>query len=221
LRARKKKWAEKEISINDSLIESPENYKGKWNEYFNNLNPLYVEIGCGKGRFIAESASANREINYLGIEREKQVIISGMRRAREQDIKNVGFILSDVNLLPEIFFHGEIGRLYINFCDPWPNRKKWVKRRLTHANFLNIYRPLLNGRLHLKTDNRELFEFSLSQFAENGWTVVNIFYDLHGGGDPPSGIMTEYEEKFYNENVPVMYCEAYVKNDPRFQERDE
>jgi len=215
MRARKKKWAENEFAVSESLIEGPENFKGKWNSYFNNQNPLHVEIGCGKGRFITESALANPDINYMAVEREKQVIISGMRRAREARISNVGFILTDARELTYVFGEGEIDRLYINFCDPWPNRKKWAKRRLTHANFLYIYRPLLNGRLHLKTDNRELFEFSLSQFAENGWTVENIFYDLHGSGDPPVVIMTEYEEKFYNENVPVMYCEAYVKNDPR------
>ena len=209
MRARKKKWAEKEISINDSLIEAPENYKGNWKEYFGNPNPLYVEIGCGKGRFITESASADREINYLGIEREKQVIISGMRRAREQEIKNVGFILSDVSALPEIFAENEIDRLYINFCDPWPNRKKWAKRRLTHGNFLKIYRPLLNGRIFFKTDNRELFAFSLEQFKEYGWTVENISWDLYENNPAPQNIMTEYEEKFFNEKIPIMSCEAY------------
>jgi len=209
MRARKKSWAEREISINETLVNDPQNYKNRWREYFDNDRPLYVELGCGKGRFITESAMSDPEINFIGVEREKQVLISGMRRARELGVKNIGFVLADACDLPSFFGENEIKRLYLNFCDPWPNRKKWAKRRLTHVNFLKLYWPLLDGRIFFKTDNLELFEFTLEQFAANNWVAENIERDLHGGGRPSPGLMTEYEEKFFNAGVPVMYCEAY------------
>jgi len=206
LRARKKKWAEGELTANELLITEPERYKGAWREFFGNGNPLHVELGCGKGRFIAETAADNPDINYIALERERQVIISGLRRARESGVKNIGFILADVDRLPELFGAGEIKKLFIFFCDPWPNRKKWAKRRLTHGNYLKIYKMLLNGTMHFKTDNRELFEFSLEQFSGNGWNTGDVTWDLHGGG--AKGVMTEYEEKFASAGVPIMYCEA-------------
>ena len=210
MRARKKKWAANEFSINTLLVEEPERYRGSWNHYFGNDNPLHVEIGCGKGRFITESAAANPDINYIAVERESQIIISGLRRAREAGVTNLRFILSDAEKLPLIFSECEIKRLFIHFCDPWPNRKKWAKRRLTHGNFLKIYEPVLDGGIFFKTDNRELFEFSLEQFALHNWAAENVTWDLHGGNHTDRNyLMTEYEERFYNEGVPIMKCEAY------------
>jgi tRNA (guanine-N7-)-methyltransferase len=113
----------------------------------------------------------------------------------------------------EIFAPGEIARIYINFCDPWPVRIKWRKRRLTHVNFLKIYRAVMGdrGEIFFKTDNRELFDFSLGQFAQEGWRLDNVSFDLHAGADgpPPWNIMTEYEEKFSSQGMPIYRLEAY------------
>ena len=210
MRARKKPWAQAEFEINNLLIENPEAHKNNWRGYFGGDAPIFLEIGCGKGRFVTESAALNPGVNFLALERERQIIVSGMRRARENNLTNIGFILADVSRLPLFFAENEINKIYINFCDPWPNRKKWARRRLTHKNFLDMYRPILDGRIHFKTDDAELFDFSLGQFSENGWTVENVSRDLHSGKIPEI-IMTEYEEKFFNKNIPVMYCEAYYK----------
>ena len=210
MRARKKKWADNEININELLVENPGRCKGAWAGYFLNARPVHAEIGCGKGRFIVETAAAEPDINFIALEREKQVIISGLRRAREAELKNLAFILADADCLPDIFGPDEIKRLYINFCDPWPNRKKWAKRRLTHENYLKMYETFLDGPLYLKTDNRELFEFSLSQFEIRNWDVKNILWDLHSGGY--AGLTTEYEDKFAAAGIPIMRCEATPKN---------
>ena len=210
MRARKKKWAAGEFSISENLIREPERNKGAWSAYFGNANPLHVELGCGKGRFLTESAASNPSVNYIGVERESQVAITGMRHARELGLRNISFILADAETLPELFAACEIKRLYIQFCDPWPNRKKWAKRRLTHERYLDIYRPLLDGRIMFKTDNKELFEFTLTQFESRGWTVENVSYDLYKDGiADTSALMTEYEEKFYLSGQPIMRCEAY------------
>jgi len=210
LRARKKKWADNEIDTNALLVEGPERFKGAWAEYFLNARPVHAEIGCGKGRFIVETAAAAPDINFIALEREKQVIVSGLRRAREAGLKNLAFILADADYLPDIFGANELKKLYINFCDPWPNRKKWAKRRLTHENYLKIYETILDGPLLLKTDNRELFEFSLSQFEIRNWDVKNISWDLHNGGY--TGLTTEYEDKFAAIGAPIMHCEATPGN---------
>lgn len=209
MRARKKPWAQKELETNEYLLKAPEEYKNKWGSYFNNENPLHLEIGCGKGGFITKTAALNQQINYLALEREKQVIIFGMREAKNAGLKNLGFILGEVSGLTELFSEGDISRLYINFCDPWPNRKKWAKRRLTHEGFLNMYKRVLapGSAVFFKTDNRELFEFSLNSFSDNGWRLKNISLDLSNSG--LDNIKTEYEEKFSSMGMPIYRLEAY------------
>jgi tRNA (guanine-N7-)-methyltransferase len=221
VRTRKKPWAKKELETNNYLIPNPRDYKNNWSKYFisNNTNiledsgnkELHLEIGCGKGSFITKTAQINPDINYLALEREEQVIVSGMRQAKELELKNIGFILSDVSQLQEYFGEAELGRLYINFCDPWPNKKKWAKRRLTHANFLAVYKKLLKpgAGIFFKTDNTLLFEFSLNSFADNGWRLRNISLDL--AKSPYEGnIQTEYEEKFSSKGMSIYRLEAYT-----------
>jgi len=212
MRSRKKPWAENEVATNEKVISEPEKLKGKWREYFGNENPIHMEIGSGKGRFIVETATRNRNINYISVERQKHVIVMGMRAARELDI-SLGFIIGDVEDLQDYFDEGEIKRIYINFCDPWQNRKKWHKRRLTHKNFLEMYKKLMNnhGEIFFKTDNTELFEFSLNQLSENGFRLSNITLDLHNS-DYEGNVMTEYEEKFSKSGMPIYRCEAAYGN---------
>jgi len=209
MRARKKAWTEREIETNERFIKNPTDFKGKWASYFKNDNPIQVEIGCGKGRFIVQNAANNPNINYIALEREEHVIVMGARASAGVPC-SLSFIIGDVSDIADYFDENELDRLYINFCDPWPNRKKWHKRRLTHANFLNVYKKLLKkgGEIHFKTDNQELFEFSLNSFSDNNFRLKNITLDLHNSGFE-GNIVTEYEEKFASVGMPIYRLEAY------------
>lgn len=211
MRVRKKPWAEKELDLNSYVIKNPEENKGKWKEAFGNDKPLFVELGCGKGKFIAETALKFPEINFIGLEKQKTVLATAVRHI-EEEIPNLFFVNFDAVSLEELFSEGEIDRLYINFCDPWP-RKKWAKRRLTYRGFLENYKKLFGkeGELFFKTDNRDLFEFSLVEFEENGWELKNVTFDLYSE-EHSWNIATEYEEKFASEGVPICRLEAFYKN---------
>lgn len=210
MRVRKKPWAEEELNTNKHVIDKPEIYKGKWAEYFGNVNPIYVEIGCGKGRFISQNSIVNPNINFVGIERQSTVIAVAARRLNDE-MKNIALICGKVENLSDFFEEGELKRLYINFCDPWP-KKKWAKRRLTYRGFLENYKKIFGneGEIFFKTDNRELFEFSLNEFCENDWKLSQISLDLHNRG-MEGNIMTEYEEKFSDKGMPIYRCEARWK----------
>ena len=209
MRIRKKPWAPKELADNPRILRDPSAYAGKMTEYFDNNQPIHLEIGCGKGRFIAQTAAQNPHINHIAVEREDIVLAVAARLSREIDASLV-FLLLDAQELPEYFKPGEISRLYINFCDPWPRKKKWAKRRLTHVNFLAMYENLKIPEIFFKTDNRILFEFSVNQFSERGWIMRNVSLDLHNSGIEDN-IMTEYEEKFSAQG-PIYRLEAYNPN---------
>lgn len=218
MRIRKKPWADNEFEINDRLINNAERYKGKWSGVFGNENPIHIELGCGKGQFITRKSLKNQQINYIGIERHSNVIVSALRKARESGCgSNLKFINIDVSSLRDYFEPKEVNRIYINFCDPWPNRKKWAKRRLTHKNFLDIYEYLFDdaGEIFFKTDNRELFEFSLNELSDKGWRLKNISLDLHGGSEAVCEEKTEYEEKFMQQQLPIYRLEAYYNKGGR------
>lgn len=207
MRVRKKAWAPEVLRTNKYIIHEPKTNKGKWKEIFGNDNPIYVEIGCGKGRFISQNAVEYPEINFIGVEREETVIATAARRLSEER-KNVYLILGDVEELSEFFEVGEIKRLYINFCDPWP-KKKWAKRRLTYRSFLEKYKTVFGDKAEIffKTDNQGLFEFSLNEFCQNDWKLSNISLDLHKS-NYEGNIMTEYEEKFSSMGMPIYRLEA-------------
>lgn len=211
MRLRKKPWADEELNTNDRLIKNPEQYKGKWKEVFGNDNPIHIEIGTGKGQFLTSMSILNPNINYIAIERQTNVIVSALKKGREKNVgKNIVFFVADVKELLNYFEEDEIKRIYINFCDPWPNKKKWAKRRLTHKNFLNLYEQLFKngGEIFFKTDNTLLFEFSLNEIAEKGWQLKNISLDLHNS-DFQGNIKTEYEEKFSGKGMQIYRLEAY------------
>ncbi len=210
MRIRKKTWAPRELSENEKLITDYSSYKGKWSDYFKNQNPCHCEIGCGKGRFIVETTLRNPDINHIAIEREPQVLAMALKLSRTLEAdKNIAFINTDADMFSEIFGENEIERIYLNFSDPWPNRKKWAKRRLTYRRYLNLYKEALtkNGEIFFKTDNLQLFEFSLEEFKECGWELQNVTYDLHNSGYV-GNIMTEYEEKFSEKGQPIYRLEA-------------
>ncbi|MCL2592611.1 MAG: tRNA (guanosine(46)-N7)-methyltransferase TrmB [Defluviitaleaceae bacterium] len=219
MRIRKHKWTQKELQINKAIVQDGTVHKGKWNEFFGNDNPIHIELGSGKGGFFAEMSLQHQDINYIAIERQTEIIVSGARKIRElkergSEVDNLAFLRGDARDLLDYFEEGEICQVFINFCDPWPNRKKWHKRRLTHHSFLEIYRKLLsaNGEIHFKTDHTELFEFSLNEFSDNNWKLKNISLDLHNSNFEDN-IMTEYEQKFFEKGMVIYRLEAICLKD--------
>ncbi|MBO8177764.1 MAG: tRNA (guanosine(46)-N7)-methyltransferase TrmB [Bacillus sp. (in: Bacteria)] len=213
MRLRNKPWAKDKIKqYPQYIIPTPEQYKGKWNELFGNTNPLHIEIGTGKGRFITEMAKANPHINYIGIELYESVIVSALDRLIEAELPNVKLLNVNAKDLKEYFAKGDVERIYLNFSDPWP-KKRHAKRRLTYKSFLEIYEDILvdEGEIHFKTDNQGLFEYSLISFSEYGLLLKFISLDLHNS-DFEGNIMTEYEEKFSSKGQRIYRCEVkYVK----------
>ena len=191
-------------------IENPADYKGKWRTLKENATALWVEVGCGKGKFTAETAEANPDVLLIAVERCREAMVVAMEKARNMGLKNVFFIDMDVAGIEEIFAFGEMDRLFINFPDPWP-RKKNAKRRLTHRSFLDKYCRTVKegGEIHFKTDNAPLFEYSVEEFAACGLQVNNLTRNLHENGIV--GIMTGYEEKFHALGTPINRCEVVCK----------
>lgn len=174
-------------------------------------SPLHIEIGCGKGTFICQTAALNPEINYIAVEKVSNVIVLATEKAKEAQLKNLHFIRGDFSRMAQDFPENSVDRIYLNFSDPWP-KSGYAKRRLTHGAFLEIYKRILKsgGEIHFKTDNRDLFDFSLETFPANGFDVRNVTFDLHNS-DFQGNIMTEYEKRFSEMGVPICRLEAIVK----------
>ena len=185
-----------------ALIKEPETMPGKWKESFPNYKELWLELGCGKGRFTADTAEANPDIFLVAVEKVPDAMVVGMERVCSRGIENVRFMDRDVVLLPEIFAAGEVDRVFINFCDPWPKSRD-AKHRLTAPGFQRLYADVLpiGGEIHFKTDNLPLFQWSLEQFALEGWELKEVTNDLHQNGI--CGIMTDYEAKFHAEGIKI------------------
>ena len=183
-------------------LMEPEVLRGRWKASFPKYEALHVELGCGKGRFTADTAEANPEVLLVAIEKVPDAMVVAMERVCERELHNVRFMDRDVVRLPEIFEKGEVDRIYINFCDPWPKSRD-AKYRLTAPDFLRKYADVLpvGGQIHFKTDNTPLFTWSLEQFQQEGWELSEVTNDLHASG--PVGIMTDYEAKFHGEGMPI------------------
>ena len=194
----------------DLRIVNPADFKGKWRSLKEDCTALWVEVGCGKGKFTAETAEANPDVLLIAVERCREAMVVAMEKAQAMGLKNVYYIDMDVANIEEIFAGFEIDRLFINFPDPWP-RKKNAKRRLTHRGFLDKYCRVIKegGEIHYKTDNAPLFEFSVEEFEACGLQINNLTRNLHAGGIV--GIMTGYEEKFHNLGTPINRCEVVCK----------
>ena len=193
----------KEIMSNSQfLINDYYEYKGKWNSYFNNNNPIHIEIGMGKGRFIIEMAKANPNINFIGIERFDSIIVRGLQKI-PNDLKNLVMIRCNALEIDNIF-DKEIERIYLNFSDPWP-KKRHHFRRLTSDIYLEKYSKLFKNDMviEMRTDNRDLFQYSLVHFSKNGYILEEVSLDLHVDNMPL--ITTEYEDRFSEENKPIYY----------------
>lgn len=183
--------------------------KGGWKQRFPLAGPLHLELGTGKGQFLREMARKHPEWNFVGLEKEPGVLLQAVRTAHVLGLTNLQFVLGDVQWLDRIFAPSEVDALYIHFCDPWP-KSRHEKRRLTHESFLRLYRQILapSGSLRFKTDNLDLFEYSLASFAADGMELICVGRDIHAAGAGDSAIMTEYEAKFSAAGLPVYYCEA-------------
>lgn len=180
--------------------------RGNWRSLMPEAREIRLEVGCGKGKFTVETAAAEPDVLLIAVERVNEAMLLGMERALEMGLKNVFFLSLDAAELEEYFADGEVDLIYLNFCDPWP-RKKNAKRRLTFRTFLEKYKKILrkDGEIHFKTDNSPLFEWSLGEFEACGLEIRNLTRNLHENG--PVGIMTGYEEKFYQLGTPINRCE--------------
>ncbi len=190
-------------------VDNPYQYKGVWNKYFKNNNPIYIEIGMGKGDFIIQNAIRYPEINFIGIEKYDSVVVRAIQKSNELELDNLKIIKVDANTLGEIFSR-EIDTIYLNFSDPWP-KERHAKRRLTSQLFLNIYNNIFKDtkKIIMKTDNIDLFNYSLESLKENGYEIVFKTNDLDCLDK--DNIMTEYESKFYNKGIKINKLEAVKK----------
>lgn len=188
----------------DNYVQAPEKHKGNWNKYFANDNPIHMEIGSGKGIFITTLAKNNPQINYIAVEKFPAVLIKLVKKIPENGIKNLAVISVDAEKLEEIFTLGEVSKLYLNFSDPWP-KKRHAKRRLTSPEFLKLYKKILNlgSIIEFKTDNRDLFDYSVEEFRNEGYNLTQLTYDLYSSDMIEGNIPTEYEEKFHGLGTPI------------------
>lgn len=196
--------AEQMIGESPYVIHNPEDRKGKWRQVFGNPNPIHIEVGMGKGRFIMELAGSNPDISYIGIERYSTVLLKAIQKREKLDLPNIFFMCIDARNMANFFSEGEIDRIYLNFSDPWP-KDRHARRRLTSPQFMEVYDKILrtDGTVEFKTDNRGLFDYSLESVPEAGWKILKHTFDLHHSDMAEGNVMTEYETKFASEGKPI------------------
>lgn len=177
---------------------------------FGNHNPVHLEIGCGKGRFIQRLAEENPDINFIALEQTANVLITAMERTQKSGIKNLRYYAGKAEYLEKVFRPQSVERIYLNFSCPYP-KESYAKHRLTHPIFLKIYRSIItpDGYIKQKTDNMRLFEFSIENFSQNGWKMRNVSLDLHNSRIT-GNIITEYEQRFIEMGMPIFYLEAFL-----------
>lgn len=209
MRLRNYKEAKDIINNSKYIIENPERYKGKYKELFNNDNKLNIEIGMGKGNFIINNALKYPDINFIGIEKFDSVIARAIDKIEDKNIPNLKLIRMDATEINDVFCN-EIDTIYLNFSDPWP-KKRHSKRRLTHTEFLKKYDKVFKERnnIIIKTDNRKLFEFSITELINYGYKINDISLDLYSD-DVKDNIPTEYETKFSNKGC-IIYMISVTK----------
>jgi tRNA (guanine-N7-)-methyltransferase len=206
MRLRKKQWARPELEQDSKVILAPAEQQGRWQELFGNEHPVHLELGCGRGRFIATLAELNQDINYIAVDTYDEVLVRVLRRINENQLANVRIIPMNIAKIDSVFAQDEVARIYINFCNPWPSNRHH-QRRLTHPGFLRLYKTFLNkgSEIWFKTDDDMLFAASLKYFQEEGFTEIYKTSDLHRSGFAEN-IMTEYEEKFSNQGIQIKFA---------------
>lgn len=220
MRLRRKPWARPELAECSFFVDDPTNCKNRWQQEFGNCNPIMMELGCGKGGFIARMASENTDINYLAIDLKSEVLVLAKRKVEklytERNISpmaNLRLMSQDIERL-DMILGGEdrVERIYINFCNPWP-KDRHAKHRLTHTRQLVLYSNFLpvGGELWFKTDDMPLFEDTLEYTKEAGYEIKYITRDLHSSGFSQN-IITEHEEMFSSQGIPIKFLIAVNKN---------
>ena len=206
MRLRNIPGADEVVSNSIFCIQNPVELKGKWADFFENDNPIHIEIGMGKGRFLMDLAALHPDINYIGIERYTSVLLRAVQKIEDTPLPNVHFLCIDAATLPDIFAKEEVERIYLNFSDPWP-KDRHARRRLTSHEFLDRYNQFLtpDGCIEFKTDNQDLFTFSLEEIENSPiWHLDASTRDLHNDEIMNQGnVMTEYEEKFSSKGNPI------------------
>ena len=212
MRLRNVKGSRETIAANEFALKNPEQYKGKWNEVFEQNLPIHIEIGMGKGQFLMKMAELHPDIHYIGIEKYSSVLVRALEKIEENPLPNIHFIRMDAENITQVFEKGEVEQIYLNFSDPW-SKDRHAKRRLTSRQFLERYDNILkdNGKIIFKTDNRALFDFSLEEVKEAGWSVELCTFDLHHSEYLEGNVMTEYEEKFVKKGNPI--CKMVIHHE--------
>lgn len=183
-----------------------------FDSWFKKSQPLYLEVGCGKGKFACEFAAKHPDINLIAVERDANVIVLACERMKKMEVTNLRFIKCSAEYIERHIIPHSIEQIFLNFSCPFP-KKKYASHRLTNQNFLEIYKRIMkpNAEIHQKTDNMHFFEFSIEQFSGCGFALKNVSLDLHNS-DFKDNITTEYEEKFASLGLPIYRLEAYIKN---------
>ncbi len=206
MRLRNVKGARELLAKSSYVVAEPEIYRGNWKRVFGNENPIHMEIGMGKGKFLLELAALHPEINYIGVEMYASVLIRAVQKLEGiPEIPNIRFLNFPAEHLEAFFAPEEVEKIYLNFSDPWP-KARHAKRRLTSPVFLKKYEKVLKqeGVLEFKTDNRDLFEYSLDSIKESSWGLLEYTFDLHGDKAMSQGnVMTEYEQKFSGQGQAI------------------
>ena len=214
MRLRKKYWARPEMEASHIVITDQYAHKGTWSEEFKNDNEIYLELGCGKGKFISEKSRRDPNINFIGIDLKDEVLVFALRKVievrgiKEKEDVNVRLMPLNIMLIDDVFTKDEISRIYINFCNPWP-KDRHNKRRLTHTKFLTSYKKFLKpgSEVWFKTDDFDLFQNSIEYFNECGFEILFLTYDLHNS-DFKDNVVTEYEAKFTELGKKAMFLRA-------------
>lgn len=212
MRMRKKKHLDERLeNCSDLIISDITAHSGDIKSVFSTDKPMHIEIGCGKGRFILETAKRNPDINFLAIEKNLNVLVLAAEKIKSAELSNVKFLAGDANILRTFESETKCDRIYINFCDPW-HKNYHAKRRLTHEYHLALWERFLkkNGEIHFKTDNQKLFEFSLNSFAGYDMKLKNITFNLHNSNFSEN-VMTEYEQLFTEKGQPIYRCVAIYR----------
>jgi tRNA (guanine-N7-)-methyltransferase len=200
------------LQNHEKAITEPEKRGYKLNDAFKNNNPIHVELGCGKGKFLRETALKNPQVNFFGFEKSVKVAYRCAKCVIENDPDNYFVVYSNGDILTDVFEPNSIERIYLNFSDPWPKPSHY-KRRLTHRNFLYVYRKVLKegGEIHMKTDNDDLFEYSLQELQNDNWDIVMSTRDLHNSLYMEDNVMTEYEQRFSQQGKKINKLVARLK----------
>ncbi|MEH1647796.1 tRNA (guanosine(46)-N7)-methyltransferase TrmB [Pediococcus pentosaceus] len=211
MRVRNKPWAPELIEAHpEKIVEKGQAFKGQWNQRFEKKQPIFIEVGTGKGQFIINMAKKYPQYNFIGIEIQKTVIAIALKNALEEEIPNLQFLYADGAELTDYFEDGEVSKVFLNFSDPWP-KTRHEKRRLTFKTFLKVYEQILvkNGEVEFKTDNQGLFEYSLYSLNNYGMTFEGVWLDLHNSEENEDNVETEYEHKFSAKGQPIYKLKAH------------